>query len=188
MHLDGTWLLSLARRAMEAAVRGQPLPEPHSESIPEDGWEPAATFVTLTREGQLRGCIGVLSAHQPLALDVIEHAQAAALHDPRFPPLSPDELSAVRVEVSVLGAPNPLPAMPPEALLRTLRPGVDGVILTHAFHRATFLPQVWEQLPHPKTFLEHLSRKAGGPSDLWKAPETRLSVYTVQAFHEPETQ
>jgi hypothetical protein len=131
----------------------------------------------------LRGCIGSLLAHRPLGEDVAANAQSAAFHDPRFPPLTRDELGEIDIEVSVLSTPEPL--FPPDeaALKIQLRPGVDGLILEYGPHRSTFLPQVWEQLPDPGQFLAHLKQKGGLPADFWHK-DVRVSRYTVQSFAE----
>jgi AmmeMemoRadiSam system protein A len=151
--------------------------------LPRPAWldEPAAAFVTLTLHGQLRGCIGSLEAHRSLYDDVTRNAHAAAFDDPRFPPLAADELPDVRIEVSVLTAPQSLQfSSEADALLR-LRPGIDGVIVQYGRHRATFLPQVWRQLPEPREFMAHLKQKAGLPADLWDG-DMRLAVYQVETY------
>ena len=144
---------------------------------------PGATFVTLTQQGRLRGCIGSLEAWRPLAEDVRENACAAAFRDPRFAPLSAAELPATRVEVSLLSPPSPLPFSTEAEALAKLRPGIDGVILEYAGRRATFLPQVWEQLPEPHQFMAHLKQKAGLPAD-FRDPEMKLSIYRVEKWKE----
>ena len=148
---------------------------------------PGASFVTLTSGrapgGALRGCIGSLVARRPLREDVEANAVAAALHDPRFAPLTARELDDVVVEVSVLSAPAVLPAADEAELLARLRPGVDGVVLSASGHRATFLPQVWEQLPDPADFLARLRRKAGLPADYW-GRDVVVQTYTVSAWQE----
>jgi AmmeMemoRadiSam system protein A len=145
--------------------------------------EPAATFVTLTQADGLRGCIGSLEAWRPLADDVHANARAAAFHDPRFRPLTADELPRTRLEVSLL-TPAETIAWSDEADARAqLQPGHDGVILSAGRHRATFLPQVWEQLPEPRRFLGELKRKAGLAADYW-GPEVRLERYTVRKWQE----
>jgi len=144
---------------------------------------PAATFVTLTRNGSLRGCIGSLEAWRPLADDVRENACSAAFRDPRFPPLSADELAEIRVEVSLLTPAEPMHFADESDALRQLRPGVDGLILSHGSHRATFLPQVWEQLPEPAVFLAHLKQKAGLRPDFW-SDDIALSRYRVEKWKE----
>ncbi|NPA07129.1 MAG: AmmeMemoRadiSam system protein A [Chloroflexi bacterium] len=194
--MDGQWLtpveqkalLLLARDALERGVRGLPIPEPDWDRLPPRLREPGATFVTLTKHGQLRGCIGSLEPRLPLALDVQKNAVAAALQDPRFFPVTPDELPEIRVEVSYLTPPKPLPYTSPEDLLRKLKPGVHGVVLVDpdTGRRATFLPQVWEQLPDPEVFLSHLSMKMGAPPDLWRRKPLDVYVYTVQKFAEGE--
>lgn len=155
-------LFGLARRALEhpsAPVRVE------EERLPGPLTRPAATFVTLKKAEQLRGCIGTLEAHRPLARDVAHNAWAAAFQDPRFPPLEPEEVATLRIVLSVLGPAQPLEVDDEAELLRILRPGVDGVILSRGAQRATFLPSVWAQLPDPSDFIEALRRKAGLPPD-----------------------
>ncbi|WP_040158872.1 AmmeMemoRadiSam system protein A [Nigerium massiliense] len=174
----GKVLLPLARAAIAAHLEGRGLAVPTQPSWLAD---PGAAFVTLTEAGRLRGCIGSLEAWRPLGEDVTANAIAAAVRDPRFPALTRRELDGVRVEVSVLSAPEPLPAASEDEALSALRPGVDGVILADGSRRGTFLPQVWEQLPTPREFLGHLYRKAGVRG--W-GDGTRLSRYTVTAWEE----
>jgi len=188
----GTVLLPLARGAIAAALGVTP-PGPGETgggpaALPAWVLAPGAAFVTLTQDGRLRGCIGSLVATRALADDVRSNAVAAALHDPRFARLRPDELARTRVEVSVLSAPRPLPLASSSlaAAASALRPGVDGVILeAGTWHRATYLPQVWEQLPDPVAFLRQLLVKAGLRPEHWDA-EVRLSTYTVRAWQEAE--
>ena len=146
---------------------------------------PGACFVTLTQDGTLRGCIGTVDAWRPLGLDVRANAVAAAVHDRRFPPLRPEELDRTRIEVSVLSPPEPIDCSDEADALATLRPGVDGVVLACGRRRATFLPQVWQRLPDPATFLTALRRKAGLPPDFW-SDDVKLSRYTVTAWEEDE--
>ena len=127
--------------------------------------QPGATFVTLTLEGRLRGCIGSLQAHRPLGIDVAANAENAAFRDPRFAPLATHEWPQVETEVSLLTEPERVPFSDEVDLLVKLRPGVDGVILEHRGRRGTFLPQVWESLPDRRRFIEELKRKAGLPAD-----------------------
>ncbi|MEO5348213.1 MAG: AmmeMemoRadiSam system protein B [Magnetococcus sp. YQC-3] len=145
--------------------------------------EPGACFVTLTRQGQLRGCIGSLQAHRPLAVDLLENALAAAIRDPRFAPVTVEELAALRIEVSILTPAQPFPYTDGEDLLRRLQPGVHGVILVKGAHRSTFLPQVWEQLPDPRLFLQHLCIKAGLGRDCWQE-KPDIFIYTVKKLEE----
>lgn len=144
---------------------------------------PGAVFVTLTRGGRLRGCIGSLAACRSLGADLEANACAAAFRDPRFPPLTAAELADTCVEVSILSPAEPLACRDEADACCQLRPGLDGVILECGRHRGTFLPQVWEQLPEPAQFLAHLKVKAGLPADYWSA-EVRLSRYRVEKFKE----
>jgi hypothetical protein len=143
--------------------------------------EPGATFVTLYRAGKLRGCIGTVTAWRPLGEDVRANAMAAAFRDPRFPPLLQDEFPGLAVEVSLLDPPQPLPAADEREALTQLRPGIDGVVLECGRHRATFLPQVWDQLPDPLDFLAALKRKAGLAERYW-GDDLRLARYEVRKF------
>ena len=143
-----------------------------------------ATFVTLKRRGALRGCIGTLSACEPLAESVRHNSCNAAFCDPRVPALTGTELPEVTIEVSVLSEPRRLETTGAEELLSRLRPGVDGVVLCRGEARATFLPQVWEQLPRKEDFLRHLCLKAGLPRDAWREAGTEVSTYQVQHFEE----
>jgi AmmeMemoRadiSam system protein A len=180
-------LLRLARQAIEDAVHGKtPLP-PDLGSLPPCLQEPGATFVTLTIRGELRGCIGSLEAYQPLALDVVEHALGAAFQDYRFPPLEAYELEGLEIEISRLTKPEPLHFQNPTELIERLRPGVDGVILRDGLRRATFLPQVWEKLPAPADFLDHLCAKMGASPDLWRCKVLHVEIYQVEEFHEEKS-
>ncbi|MEO1765904.1 AmmeMemoRadiSam system protein A [Thiobacter aerophilum] len=178
----GQILLSIARASIaEALGRHYVLPDYDQPWLDE----PGASFVTLTRNGALRGCIGSLEAHRPLRVDVASNALAAALRDPRFPPLTSREWPDIRVEVSLLSPPEPLPVASEQDAWEKLRPHVDGVILEYGPYRSTFLPQVWEQLPDPDRFLAHLKMKAGLPWDFW-APQLKLARYSVRKWKEPE--
>ncbi len=143
-------LLRLAREAITQAVHRQSLAPLDLASLSPALRADGASFVTLTKHGALRGCIGTLEPYQPLAEDVREHAVAAALQDYRFPPVTPDELPELHIEISRLTPPQPLIYDEPAELTTLLRPGVDGVVLDDGFRRATFLPQVWEKIPDPQ--------------------------------------
>ncbi|KAF0107715.1 MAG: hypothetical protein FD146_1346 [Anaerolineaceae bacterium] len=177
-------LLDLARTALEAAVRGQPLPPLDPAALTPRLRAEGASFITLTVHGDLRGCIGALEPYQPLADDVREHAAAAALEDYRFPPVRPDELAEIAIEVSRLTVPAPLDYAGPDDLLTKLRPGVDGVILRDGPRRATFLPQVWEKIPGKAEFLANLCQKMGAAPDTWRSKHLEALVYQVEEFHE----
>ncbi len=178
-------LLRLAREALEYGVKGTGLPPLDSSALTPRLLEDGASFVTLTEGGQLRGCIGALEPYRPLAQDVREHAVAAAIEDPRFPPVSAREVDRIHIEVSRLTRPVPLPYDNAEDLLRKLRPHVDGVILRDAYRRATFLPQVWEKIPEPAEFLDNLCYKMGANPDLWRKKHLEVIIYQVEEFHEP---
>ncbi len=175
----GFALLTIARNAIERNFGlEQRTVTPHPELS-----HPAATFVTLTQGGQLRGCIGSLEAYRPLASDVAENALAAAFRDPRFPALASDELTRTRVEVSLLEKPEAIDSADEADAIARLQPGIDGLILTHGSRRATFLPQVWESLPDPRRFMAQLKLKAGLAADFWDA-DVKLARYGVQKWKE----
>lgn len=186
----GRALLALARNAIGERF-GQP-PSP-VEALPQLD-ERGAVFVTLSKDGVLRGCIGSLEAQRSLREDVGANAVAAAFGDPRFPPLSAEEFEGsnggerVRIEVSLLGAAEPIDAgdgkgTDEAAALARLRPRVDGVILSYGNRRATFLPQVWDALPDPERFMAQLKMKAGLPPDFWDE-RIRLARYEVRKWKE----
>jgi AmmeMemoRadiSam system protein A len=177
-------LLKLAREAITRAVHRQEPPSVDLAAVSENLRRDGTCFVTLTKRGGLRGCIGSLEARRPLVLDVRENAIAAAFHDPRFPPVHPGELDELRVEVSVLSAPEPLSYDGPDDLIAKLRPGVDGVVIERGWNRATFLPQVWEKLPDPHEFLEHLCLKAYLSADAYRQPGLDVYTYQVEKFEE----
>jgi AmmeMemoRadiSam system protein A len=177
-------LLRLARQALEKGVRGEPLPELDLPSLSPRLREIGASFVTLTNRGELRGCIGALEATLPLAVDVQEHAVAAALDDYRFPHVIPDELPEIHIEISRLTPPAPLEYETPQELLTLLRPCVDGVVLKDGFRRSTFLPQVWEKIGDPVLFLSYLCQKMGAAQDLWARKKLEVWIYQVEEFQE----
>ena len=156
--------------------------------LTEPDWlaEPGATFVTLTIQGELRGCIGSLEAHRSLGEDVRDNAVSSAFRDPRFPTLTRAEFDDIRVEVSLLSPTEPMTVTHEASARAALRPHVDGVVLEYGRHRSTFLPQVWEQLPDPADFLAHLKRKAGLSKTFW-ADGVRISRYTVTKWKEDTT-
>ncbi len=177
-------LLHIARQALEACVCGLTLPQLEWDSLPARFKAPGATFVTLTCQGELRGCIGALEARQPLAEDVREHTQAAALEDYRFLQVVPEELPYIMIEISRLTSPQPLAYQSPQDLISKLRPGVDGVVLRDGFRRATFLPQVWEKIADPELFLAHLCQKMGESPTAWRQKNLEVFTYQVEEFHE----
>ncbi|MDH5391709.1 MAG: AmmeMemoRadiSam system protein A [Gammaproteobacteria bacterium] len=142
-----------------------------------------ASFVTLYKNSQLRGCIGSLEAHQPLINDIAEHAYAAAFHDPRFPALLEDEFKQLSLEISVLNPPQAMSFVNEQDLLQQIRPGIDGLILQYDFNQGTFLPSVWQQLPDKKDFFNHLKVKAGLTTDWWN-DNVSVSRYQTLSFEE----
>jgi AmmeMemoRadiSam system protein A len=177
-------LLKLARGALETGVHGGKLPPLDLDSLSPRLREDGASFVTLTFNGNLRGCIGTLEPTQPLAEDVRERAVAAALQDFRFPNVEPDELAQIAIEVSRLTPPLRLEYTTPEDLLSKLRPGIDGVVLRDGRRRATFLPQVWEKVSDPADFLDNLCYKMGAAPDTWRKKHLEVLIYQVEEFHE----
>lgn len=145
--------------------------------------EPAATFVTLKLDGELRGCIGSLKAHHSLMNDLQTNAIAAAFEDPRFSPLTKEDLDRISIEVSLIGDAEPITFADEADALAQLRPHSDGIIFECGRYRSTFLPQVWEQLPSPKMFMAHLKQKAGLAPDFWSR-DVLLYRYEVQKFSE----
>ena len=180
---QGLYLLRLARETIKVRLLGGSARR-SEEKIPEIFSQRRGTFVTLTKAGALRGCIGHIIARETLLEGVKENAINAAFKDPRFPPLRPDELDGVEIEVSILTDPKALDYSDKDDLLAKLRPNLDGVIIRRGYNQATFLPQVWDQLPDKKDFLTHLCLKAGLEGDAWKRGNLEVSTYQVQAFEE----
>lgn len=159
--------MRLARRSIEyGVVHGDLLPI-HTDDLPRALAEPGATFTTLRLDGDLRGCCGTLEATHPLATAVTRSAFQAAFRDPRFDPVGEDEVSAIRLELSVLSPMEPMPVTDEADLLDRLSPGRDGLVIIADGRRATFLPKVWEMLPDPRLFLGALKQKCGLADDYW---------------------
>ena len=185
---QGQALVKLARRSIAEAL-GVSMPEAAGSAGDEVLADPVfdtkrGTFVTLTLNGRLRGCIGNLTAAGTIAQGVARNAVNAAFHDPRFAPLTAEAFKDVSIEVSLLTPPIPLEYAGPRDLLRRLRVNVDGVIIRRENRSATFLPQVWDQLPHPETFLGRLCRKAGLREDAWRSGLLEVQTYQVRHFEE----
>lgn len=178
----GRALLTIARGAIGARLGVSVASAPRHDALAQ----PAATFVTLKRDDELRGCIGSLEALRPLGVDVRENALAAAFRDPRFPPLAAAEFESTSVEVSLLSPSEPVVVVDEEDLVARLCPGIDGLIIAYGRRRATFLPQVWESLGEPRQFLAALKRKAGLPADFWSA-ELKIARYGVIKWAESES-
>lgn len=185
---QGQKLVRLARRTIEKKLGQAPAQEElqsSEQTLDEDIFKVhCGNFVTLKMDTALRGCIGSLEGHVPLAQGVSENAINAAFKDPRFPPMTKEELQRVNIEVSILTEPKPFDYSDSEDLIAKLRPHVDGVIIRKGYATATFLPQVWEQLPNPKSFLNHLCLKAGLGADAWRKEKLTVFTYQVQYFEE----
>ena len=181
---DGRILPIIARDAISDVVHAPRATTVFDETAP---WltEPGASFVTLMQDGELRGCIGTVQAHRALLADIKRNAVSAAMRDPRFLPLTRDELDAVRIEVSLLSTPQPLDFSDEKDVLAQIRPGIDGIVFEYGPYRSTFLPQVWETLAQPQQFLAALKLKAGLPGDFW-TEDVKLSRYTVSKWRETD--
>lgn len=177
----GIALLTVARHALDCAFGYQAIAL-HRHAVLN---APGATFVTLTQQGELRGCVGTLEARWSLQQDVEQNALAAAFNDPRFAPLAANELPYTRIEVSLLSAPAPLSFADEDDLLQRLRPGIDGVVLEWRGQRATFLPQVWDSLTDPREFIAALKDKAGVTAN-FSQDGIRVSRYAVDKWKEAD--
>ena len=172
----GDTLMMVAAKAIQNTLAKKGPLRINLASFPKELQDHGACFVTLNKDGKLRGCIGSIQAWRPLVTDVAENACKAAFQDTRFPNLSAQELtdSDISLHISVLSPQSPMSFSSEEDLVSQLRPGVDGIVLVEGKKRGVFLPVVWESLPEPQKFLNHLKRKAGLPEDYWSD--------TLQAF------
>ncbi len=174
-------LLQLARDSISNGLKNsKPLPIKVQDFDNELQQQPAC-FVTLQKNNQLRGCIGSLEAQRPLVLDVCENAYAAAFRDPRFNQLQDEEFNQLTLSISVLTPSTAVEFESEQDLLDKIQPGIDGLILEEGYHRGTFLPSVWEQLPKPAEFLQHLKIKAGLSANYW-SDSIRISRYETESF------
>ena len=176
-------LLELARTSLVSAVASSPAPELFEP--PASLLKQRACFVTLTQAGVLRGCMGNLLPRAPLYKTVIENTRNAALRDPRFPPVQEDELGVVQVEITVLSELQPLSYNSVDDLLSQLQPSEHGVFLQIGTRIATFLPQVWEQVPDRIQFLDRLAQKSGCSPSAWRDQQAELCIYYAESFAEP---
>jgi AmmeMemoRadiSam system protein A len=189
---EGQCLVRLARATITERLM-DPNTDDHHRALQAELQAPifatrCGAFVTLKKKGALRGCIGSLTSSEALADNVRHNALNAAFQDPRFPPLSPEELDQIVIEVSVLTPPETLTYSDADDLVSRLRPGIDGVILRRGSASATFLPQVWKQLPRCQDFLSHLCLKAGLAAQSWREDHLQVEIYQVQYFEEAEGQ
>ena len=176
-------LLRIARKTIADSCRQGLPPEVTDASYPPAFYEHRATFVTLQKNNDLRGCIGSLQPRRPLVEDIVHNAFAAAFRDPRFHPVAEAELTEINVEISILSPMTEMTVNSEEDLLSQLVPGEDGLVIESKQHSATFLPQVWEQLPTPKQFFTHLKQKAGMPVEFWP-DDIKCLKYHCQKFTE----
>ncbi len=174
-------LKSIARQSILHGLQFGSPPPLDLTQLPEALTQQAATFVTLEKQGQLRGCIGTLEAVRPLAEDVVTNSFSAAFRDPRFPPVNTEEMEDIDIHLSILNPAQPMDIQSEADLIAQLRPGVDGLILDDGMHRATFLPSVWQSLPEPSDFVQQLKRKAGLSPEDWPV-EMRAYRYTTDSF------
>jgi MEMO1 family protein len=181
---DKAALLRLSRSVLEGFVREGKLPPVDEAQLPQRLRIPQGCFVTLKQAGELRGCIGRLSAAGPLYRCVVENTVNAAVNDNRFEPVAPGELGNIKIEVSVLTPPLPWERRGSEDLLAFLVPKKHGVILSRGLYQSTFLPQVWEDLPVKENFLTRLCLKGGMEAACWKDPATKVQTYEDVAFAE----
>ncbi len=184
--MDKKYLIDIAKDAIREKLEGKKIIDKEAllKAHPRLG-EKGAVFVTLEKRSSLRGCIGSLIAHRTLLDDLIENAINAAFHDPRFPPLTVEEFNSkdLTVEVSILSEPKPLAYSDIADLKSKIKVGRDGVILKLGNYQATFLPQVWEQLPTFETFFAHLCQKAGlGANCLESKPQ--IFIYHAQKIRD----
>ena len=182
---DGQTLLRLARQAIGWMVSaGDPAPL-RLDVLAVCLWEPGASFVTLHVGDVLRGCIGSGEAYRPLVIDVVDNAIKVTYRDPRFPPVTPEELPRLHIEVSVLSPLRRLFYDDPQELLARLRPGVDGVVIQYGSYRALFLPQVWKMLPDPAAFMSHLCQKAGLSPQAYRRDPLTVYTFETRSFQDP---
>lgn len=181
---EGKCLLEVARRTIEQHLFDRKGPKKPDADFPSIFYAHRGTFVTLTIQGGLRGCIGHITPQETLLEGIKANAINAAFQDPRFQPLTRSEWKNVKIEISILTDPKPLSYADANDLLKKLRPHVDGVILKKGYHQSTFLPQVWEQLPDKDEFLTHLCLKAGLAGEEWRKGDLEVTTYEVQAFEE----
>ncbi|HAS63888.1 MAG TPA: AmmeMemoRadiSam system protein A [Vibrio sp.] len=178
-----TQLLNIAHEAIQCSFSDAPAEPPKLNDCLPKLRELGASFVTLKVFGELQGCIGSLAAHAPLALDVHDKALASAFEDSRFVPLTKQQLAHLSIEVSVLSQPEVLEVESESALINYLINHKVGLILSYRQQRAVFLPQVWEQLPSPIDFVQHLKRKAGWSASFWN-DDMVIKTFVVDSIEE----
>jgi len=179
-------LLKLARQSILHYFKTSRTLKVNQTDIDEDYKRNRAVFVTLSMGGDLRGCIGSLEATQPLYKDIIENSVRAAFFDPRFEAVSEEELNDISIEISVLSKPEKIPFSGFEDLINKITPFKDGIVLKKGIAKATYLPQVWKQIPKAETFLSSLCVKAGLDPESWKDNDIEIEKYHIEEFSEPK--
>lgn len=174
-------LLKVACAAIQHGLTYQQTLTIQAADYPEELLKNRASFVTLMIKSELRGCIGAILPTQPLVKDVAYHAYAAAFHDPRFKPLTPEEYILIDIHISVLSTPELLKVSSEAQLIEQLRPGIDGLILQEGYRKGTFLPSVWDALKTPELFISRLKLKAGFPIHYW-SKTIQVQRYTTESF------
>lgn len=177
-------LLTTARESVNNAAENCPPQKIELDKFPLEIRDIASSFVTLTKNGILPGCIGSLEASQPLIIDVQNRAYAAATQDYRFNPVTSDELDEILIEVSILTPAQRFLYTNPDELIENITPHLHGVVLKSGTRRATFLPQVWEKIPEKEIFMERLCLKMGLNPEFWRQEEMEVYLYEVEEFHE----
>lgn len=179
------YLLALARQTLVDYYETGKKIKLNEGSLPDPALSKnAATFVTLTKDDKLRGCVGSLIPKKKMYEDVINNALLAGFGDPRFPQLAREEIAEVKIEISILSKPEPFVNNSVESLLKEIIPWKDGLVLQQGLSQSTFLPDVWNELPTTQEFLEALSQKAGLDKDAWKSSDTEIFHYKVEKFSE----
>lgn len=181
-----TFLLNLARQTIVDYFSIGQKTKIDRGKVDKELLKPASTFVTLTKKGELRGCVGSLIAKKPLYEDIINNSLLAAFSDTRFPQVGKDELSEIKIEISVLSEPKPYLYNNIDELIKKIEPKKHGLIIQNGFNQATYLPQVWDELPDKIIFLESLCLKAGLPQNAWQSDSTEIFYYQVDKFSESD--
>jgi uncharacterized protein len=179
---DHQLLLKLAKESIVYGLQHHQIMPIDLQQYPANLRAQAACFVTLKLNDELKGCIGSLIAHWPLVQDIVNNSYAAAFQDSRFMPLTEEELPLLTIHISILSKPEPITFDSEQDLIKQLRPGIDGLIISDVGYRGTFLPSVWEELPEPEMFLRHLKMKAGLPSTYW-SKTIKVERYIVEDIH-----
>jgi len=185
LEIHGDTLIRVAAASIERGLNTSKPLNVDLADYPHELSNVGASFVTLKRGGNLRGCIGSPAAHRPLLSDVAENAFSAAFRDPRFAKLTKPEIDRLTLSISVLSPQSPIEFTSEQDLLDSLRPQVDGLVIEDSGKRALFLPSVWSQLPRPETFVEHLKRKAGMQPSHW-SEAFRAWRFIAEEIHDHE--